>query len=156
MTLVTSNLRYIDVLLNWLISAVVRSKLPADGILVVAMDRQLHVTLLAHGLRSVYIPPRQLFQKDANFSSEFEQVMMVRLAVMRIICHYGYDVHNYDTDAILLKDPRPLYLELGGSDIIGSVGRIPEQLMEEWGITLCIGVVVVKSNERTGKKGWGR
>lgn len=151
--MVTSNIQYQDVLLNWLISAIVRSTLPLRSVLVICMDRPLHILLSYRGIASVYIPTHELLLKEANFTTGFQRVMMLRLAVMRLLNHWGYDAHNYDTDAVLLRDPQPLYDGLGSSDIIGSVGRIPDDLMAEWGITICIGVVIIRSNERTGQEG---
>ena len=151
--MVTSNIQYQDVLLNWLISAIVRSRLPLESVLVVCMDRPLHILLSFRGIPSLYVPTQELLLKEANFTTDFQRVMMLRLAVMRLLSHWGYDVHNYDTDAVLLKDPQPLYDDLESSDIIGSVGRIPDDLMAEWGITICIGVVIIRSSERTGQQG---
>ena len=147
--MVTSNLQYQDVLLNWLISAVVRSGLEVDSVLVIAMERSLQARLAQRGIPSVYVPLFKLLKRDTNFTKEFDKVMMLRLAVMRLINHWGFDVHNYDTDAVLLRDPQPLYDQLITSDIISSVGRIPPDLMAQWGITICIGVVIIRSNQRT-------
>jgi hypothetical protein len=147
--LVTSNTLYQDVLLNWLISATVRSRLELDSILVVAMDGSLDTRLRSHGIPCVYVPLLRLVHKDTNFTKPFEKVMMLRLSVMRIISHWGFDVHNYDTDAVLLRNPQPLYNRFIDSDIIGSVGRIPDHLMMKWGITICIGVVIIRSNHLT-------
>lgn len=150
--LATSNSEYRDVLLNWLISATVRSAIPLSSILVVSLDADLHRLLRWKRIPSVLLPPDSLLSPFAYFSEPFERVMMTRLAVMRLLNHWGFDVANYDTDAVILRDPKPLYETLTGSDIIGSVGKIPVDLVQEWGITICIGVVVIKSSERTGKK----
>lgn len=150
-SLVTSNIQYMDILLNWLISATVRSGMPLGSIIVVSLDRSLHQLLQKKSIPSLYIPPFSLLNPNAYFSVPFERVMMIRLTVMRIINHFGFDVANYDTDAIILKDPRPLYASLAKYEIIGSVGKIPEDLVNEWGITICIGVVVIKASQRTGE-----
>lgn len=143
---VSSNSLYQDVLLNWLISAVLRSGLELESVLVISLDMPLYTRLQMRGIPSVYIPLFKLIRKDTNFTKSFDRVMMLRLAVMRIISHWGFDVHNYDTDAVLLRNPQPLYDRLSRSDIIGSVGRIPEHLMMKWGITICIGVVIIRSS----------
>lgn len=147
--LVTSNSQYQDVLLNWLISAVVRCGLELESVLVLAMDLSLHTRLSHLNIPSVYIPLYHLLRRDTNFTKAFDKVMMFRLAIIRVINHWGFDVHNYDTDAVLLRNPQPLYDHLINSDIIGSVGRIPVDLMNKWGITICIGVVIIRSNPRT-------
>ena len=149
-TLATSNLRYLDVLLNWLISATVRSGIPLVSILIISLDRRVHELLRRKGITSVYILPDALVNPKAAFHEPFEKVMMTRLAVMRILNHWGFDVANYDTDAIILKDPQPLYDGLRGYDIVGSVGKYPYDLADVWGITICIGVVLMRSSEHTG------
>ncbi len=147
--MVTSNFAYTDVLLNWLIAATVRSNIPLSSILVISLSSNLHNFLISKYIPSVYLNPESLLNPDFNFTQEFERVMMVRLSVMRLLNHFGFDVVNYDTDAIILRDPQPLYDELP-ANIIGSVGWIPKDLYEEWGVTLCIGVVVLRSSQETG------
>lgn len=150
-SLVTSNFKYTDVLLNWLIAATVKSEIPIKSILVISLDATIHRLMLAKQFRSILVPPWTLIVKGVNFSQPFEEVMMTRLAVMRIINHFGYDFVMYDSDAVILKDPQPLYDALPHEDIIGSVGKIPYDLAAAWGITICIGVVLVRSSPKTGK-----
>ena len=152
-SLVTSNSKYADVLLNWLIAATVKSKIPTKSILVISLDTTIHRLMLAKQFCSILVPPWTLIAKGVSFSQPFEEVMMTRLAVMRIINHFGYDFVMYDSDAVILKDPQPLYDALPYEDIIGSVGKIPYDLAAEWGITICIGVVLVRSSSKTGKGG---
>ena len=149
-SLVTSNSKYTDVLLNWLISATVKSGIPAESILVISLDKAVHRLMLSKQFCSILVPPRTLIDESVTFSEPFEEVMMTRLAVMRIINHFGYGFVMYDSDAVILKDPQPLYDAVAHEDIIGSVGKIPYDLAAEWGITICIGVVLVRSSPRTG------
>ena len=107
--LVTSNSLYQDVLLNWLISAVVRSKLDLQSVLVISLDVSLHVRLFTRGIPTVFVPLYKMIHRHTNFTKPFDKVMMLRLAVMRLLNHWGFDVHNYDTDAILLRNPQILY-----------------------------------------------
>lgn len=150
--LLTSNHKYLDVLLNWLISAVVRSKVPIHSILTVSMDVTTHQTLRTRGFHSILITPAHLFSHSANFSVPFEHVMMLRLSLLRIINHFGFDVVMVDTDAIMLKDPQELLDAHSDADIVGSVGTIPEDLFMMWNVTICIGFVLVRSSERTGER----
>ena len=150
-SLVTSNSKYADVLLNWLIAATVKSRIPIKSILVISLDATIHRLMLAKQFCSILVPPWTLIAKGTSFSQPFEAVMMTRLAVMRIINHFGYDFVMYDSDAVILKDPQPLYDVLPHENIIGSVGKIPYDLAAEWGITICIGVVLVRSSPKTGK-----
>lgn len=149
-SLVTSNMAYRDVLLNWLISATVRCHISIETILVISLDENLHTFLSKKKVNSVYIPPDSLLDPDARFCVEFERLMIIRLTVLRLLCHWGVDVVNYDTDAILLQDPHPLYSMYERSDIVGSVGVIPDNLYQEWGITICIGVVLFRSSPQLG------
>lgn len=149
--LLTSNYQYLDVLLNWLISAVVRSNVTIQSVLTISMDYSTHSILQAKGFPSVFVAPSNLFIPNFNFSAPFERVMMLRLTLMRIISHFGFDVAMIDTDAIMLKNPQTLFDAQMGIDIIGSMGTIPEDLLSEWPMTICIGVVLVRSSEETGK-----
>ena len=144
--LVSSNSQYQDVLLNWLISAVVRSRLDLKSILVISMDLPLHMRLTNRGIPTVFVPLYRLIRRDTNFTKPFDRVMMLRLSVMSLISHWGFDVHNYDTDAVLLRDPQPLYDHFPAVDIIGSVGKIPTNLWEKWNVTICIGVVIFRAS----------
>lgn len=150
--LLTSNFKYVDVLLNWLISAVVRSGIPIKSILVLSMDSATHGIMERKGFCSILITPSTLFSPRIKFSSPFEGVMMLRLTLMRIINHFGFDVAIYDTDAIMLRDPQEVFDSMSDADIIGSVGTIPQDLFKEWRVTICIGVVMVKSTFRTGEE----
>lgn len=152
-TMVTSNYAYTDVLLNWLIAATVRSKIPLSSILVISMSSNLNHFLRNKHIPSIFLPPESLLNPNFNFTREFDRVMMVRLSVMRLINHFGFDVANYDTDAIILKDPQPLYDKLLEDQVIGSVGWIPTDLYQEWGVTICIGLVLLRSSRKTGQSG---
>ena len=148
--LLTSNFKYIDVLLNWLISAVVRSNVSVHDILIISMDYSTHELLTKKKFHSIFVSPSFIFSHTFNFSQPFDEVMMLRLALMRIINHLGVSVAMFDTDAIMLKNPNLLFARQADADIIGSVGTIPDDLFEEWGVTICIGMVLVKSSEKTG------
>ena len=70
---------------------------------------------------------------------------------MRILNHWGYDVANYDSDALILKNPEPRYNELRDCHLIGSVGHFPQKMNKEWGTAICIGVVMIRASPVTGK-----
>ena len=123
-----------------------RSGLELESILVISMDLPLHTRLCNRGIPSVHVPLFQLINRNTNFTKDFDRVMMLRLAVIRLVSHWGFDIHNYDTDAVLLRDPQPLYNQFPDAHMIGSVGRIPTDLMSKWGITVCIGVVIIRGS----------
>ena len=152
-TLVVANHAYQDVLLNWLISAVVVAKPPIENILVVALDKQLYELLQKRQVPSSYasisVPLFSILNMKHSFSRNFETTMMIRLGFMRLINRLGFDCAMYDIDAVILKNPQPLY-EKDKSDIIGSRGKFPTPLMRKWKVTICIGAVLIRSNTRTG------
>ena len=152
LTMVTSNLQYRDVLLNWLISAVIRGKIPLENILVISMDESVHRILQPKGVKSVLVTPRSFLTEAVRGMGTFPEVMMTRLGIIRLLNHWGFDVINYDTDAILLRDPQPIFDRLSKSGIIGTFGKFPQNLKQEWGITLCTAVLAVRSSQQTGKK----
>ena len=153
-TLVSSDYKYREVLLNWLISALVRVDTPLSNVLVLSLDPSLHTLLRGRGFACIHIPPESLCPAlTANLTSHvaFKQVHVLRLTVMRFLNHWGFDVANYDTDAIIMKNPEPLYYQkYGGSDFIGSYGHFPHEMQREWGLAVCIGVVMIKSTIHTG------
>ena len=154
-TLVSSDYKYREVLLNWLISALVRVDRPLSNILVLSLDPSLHTLLQDRGFACIHVPPESLLNPVLSASLTrhiaFTQVHVLRLTVMRFLNHWGFDVANYDTDAIIMKNPELLYYKQHQrSDFIGSYGHFPQQLQREWGIAVCIGVVMIKSSVRTG------
>ena len=148
-TLVIANRAYEDILLNWLISATITTVPPIKNILVVAMDEGLHYRLRQRGIPSIYAAAVSLFEHRHRFRRYFEIVMMTRLLFMRIVNRLGFDCAMYDIDAIILKNPKPLY-DTYATDIVGSRGALPKLLLKKWFVTICIGVVLIRSNERTG------
>ena len=148
-TLVVANHDYQDVLLNWLISAMVVAKPSIKNILVVALDKQLYELLQKRQVPSILVPSSSILNTKHRFSQYFETIMMIRLGFMRLINRLGFDCAMYDIDAVILKNPQPLY-EKDKSDIIGSRGRFPTPFLEKWNLTICIGAVLIRSNGRTG------
>ena len=149
-TLVIANNAYRDVLLNWLISAKIISKPPIQNVLVVALDSTLYRLLQSKDIPSILAPFSTVLNRKHRFRRFFELIMMMRLGFMRLINRLGYDCAMYDIDAIILKNPQPLYDKWGGVDIVGSRGELPRQLWRRWGVAICIGAVFIRSNTRTG------
>ena len=155
-TIVSSDYSYREVLLNWLISAHVRVDRPLSNVLVLSLDASLYTLLKDRGVACIHIPPHSLLSSAliAGLTKHigFTQSQVSRLTVTRFIIHWGFDVALYDTDAIILKNPELLYYkQYGDSDIIGTYGHFPQQIMHEWGIAICIGVAMFKSTTHTGK-----
>eukprot|EP00731_Ephydatia_muelleri_P031958 Em0023g465a len=149
-SVVLANARYEEVVVNWL-AAAAHARPPLQDVIVVALDRELHSFLLSKEINVVYLPIVSMIDMSYKFPKSFSSIMMLRLGVMRIINHLGYHVAMYDADAIVLRNPQPLFDAHPDADIISSSGEFPQFLLEQWNVnsTLCIGAVLVKSNERT-------
>ena len=150
-TLVIANDAYRDVLLNWLISALIMSHPPIDNILVVCLDTKLYNLLQSRDIPSILAPFSSVLNTKHHFRRYFELIMMMRLGFMCIINRLGYDCAMYDIDAIILKNPQPLYDKWDSMDIVGSRGELPRELWRRWGVSICIGAVFIRSNARTGQ-----
>ena len=154
-TLVSSDYGYREVLLNWLVSAMIRVAKSLSNILVLSLDASLYHHLVNKGISCVHISPEALLRLSLKLPvghTAFTQVHIMRLTVMRLINHWGFDVANYDTDALILKNPEHLYYtgSLTDRDFIGSYGHFPLQQLKEWGVAVCIGVVFIRSTPQTG------
>ena len=150
-TLVVANKAYEEILLNWLISAtIVARPHPIENIIVVCLDEGLWKELNVRDIPSIYVPYSSVLNKKHKFHRYFEMIMMIRLGFMRLINRLGYDVAMYDIDAIILKNPQLLY-DKYPTDIVGSRGALPKKLMRMWHVTICIGAVFIRSNDKTGE-----
>ena len=157
-TIVSSDYSYREILLNWLISALVQVDRPLSNVLVLSLDSSLHALLQGKGFACIHVPPEQLLRSVVinrlalTGHVAFTQVHILRLTVMRLVNHWGFDVANYDTDAIILKNPEPLYYkQYQDSDFIGSYGHSPVDIKQEWGIAICIGAMMTRTSNNTGK-----
>ena len=150
-SLVTANQEHQDVVLNWLISAYTVASPPLKNILVLTLDKPLHDLLQARGIATMHISPGMIIEPSAGITRAFSQVHIVRLTVVRLINHYGYDLVNYDSDAILLKNPQIYFEKHKHADMIGTFGKGPMGLFKEWGVTLNTGVLLFRSNQAIGK-----
>ncbi len=71
---------------------------------------------------------------------------------MRLLNYWGYDVANFDSDAILLKNPLPLFYseEYASSDVIGTFGgSLSGALHNKWGVVVCMVVIFLRSTKQT-------
>ncbi len=91
-------------LLNWLISAQVVAVPPLENILVVCFDASLHDLLNRKRIDSIYVPYSSILKTTHGLG--IGKVWMTRMAVIRLINHLGFDVQQFDTDAIILRNPQ--------------------------------------------------
>ena len=144
-----SNYEYQSSLLNWLVHALVQ--LEVKNVLILSMDRDMHDLLQAKDISSLYVPHQDLSRVQENsWNTGLLRVEVARLVVMRLLNSWGYDVLNYDNDAFILKNPQELFDLYPDSHVIGSESFMPTQLHAKWGVTLCMGTVLIRASPETG------
>ena len=150
-SVVTSSVEHTVVLLNWLIAAQLLASPPIHNILVLTLDKGLKELLQYRGFSSLYVNPDWVIDSKAKVTRVFSQVHIVRMAVIRLINNYGFDLVNYDCDAITLKNPQVIFDSHKETDLIGTFGKGPNYLFKKWGVTLNTGVMLLRANSRIGK-----
>ena len=150
-SLVTASVEHQDVLLNWLIAAILVATPPLQNVLILTLDKSVYNLVSGRNISSLYIHEDMVIHPAANVTRRFSQVHVVRLSVLRLMNHYGFSVVNYDCDAIVLRNPQPIFDGHKDADIIGTFGKGPGQLYEKWGITLNTGVMLLRSSAKLGK-----
>ncbi len=150
LNLVASNGQFRSILLNWLISSLVKLPRPLDNVLVIALDSDLHTLLEERGVPSVYVDNTTVVSMDTEMQTRYSHIWITRTTVYRLISHWGYDIAVFDSDAILLQNPTQLFDTYKDVDMIGSAGSYPFLLGEKWGVTFCMGVALFRHTHRTG------
>ena len=145
--LLFSTYSYLNITLNWLIAAKVRCKPPVTNVIVVCYDMRTQNFLMEREIPSVFINPNTLLPgRKGKFT------FATRLIVMMIVTFWGYDVVQYDADALILKNPRELFARHPDSDIVASAARgWPPAVVKKWGFVACMGVVLFRSTPKIGK-----
>jgi len=149
-TIVTSDSHYEDALLNWLIMSTVTLEDPIKNTLILSLDSSLHQILQNKSIKSLHILPSPLAVVEPNRFRPLKQVEVVRLTAMRLLNYWGFDVANYDSDAMIVKNPQPIYDRYSDQDVIGSAGYFPPEIHRKWGVTLCMGAVMIRATKQTG------
>ena len=145
------NWKFVEPFLNWMISAKVIINHPLQNVVVFALDQQLHKLVLDRKIAvSFLVKPWSILLPNLLISPR-EQFWVVRATMFRLLNFWGYDVLNFDSDALVLKNPQAIFDEHPDSDVVASVGGYPMELNKLWGITLCMGVVLLRSTPRIGK-----
>lgn len=153
--MIAANSNFTEPLLNWLIAARVKLDRPLRDVIVLCLDSSLHQLLTRRGIPALLVVPESVmrtseFPKSYHRHNRFYQTRMI---VMRLVNHWGFHVANYDTDAILLRNPEPIYDSPENADIdifAGFAISFPPQLHRKWGATVCNGAWMVRSNPETG------
>ena len=148
-TVVVSNSNYTLSLLNWLVAALVRTSPPLKNVIVISFDETLQALLDKKEIVSVYVNPETIIRGRMHTRSS--HIWIARCTVYRLLNHWGYDVVAYDTDAIVLKNLQDILDTHAESDVVASAGIYPFKLGAKWGMTLCMGVILIRSTRSTGE-----
>ena len=148
----TSNILYRSSLLNWLAHALIRlGDNSLKNVLVLSMDKEIHSLLQAKNIPSLFVTHKDLSRvRDGTKGTGIVRAEIARLIVMRLVNSWGYDVINYDNDAFVLKNPQEVFDLYPDSHVIGSESFMPYELHDKWGVTLCMGVVLIRASPETG------
>ena len=149
--MVTANYLFLDILLNWLAAAQHNAQMNIETVLILSMDSSLHEVLSHRGVTSILVNRNDVIRPSAKLPTRYSHFWIIRCTVTRLLNYWGFHVAMFDVDAVILKDPRPLFQKYIGSDIVGSQGKYPFELHRKWGVTLCMGVVLFRSTSSTGK-----
>ena len=148
--------------LNWVTAALVNMDPPLHNVLVLSLDRKLchfltnrdlPVTCIAVSVESLLSLQRSGGGGGRGRKKErmWKMGMMVRLPFIRLISYWGYDVASYDSDAVLLINPRSLYDESPNVHLFSSAGTFPLITSQRWGFTLCAGALFFRASPEVGK-----
>lgn len=156
-SVVTSNYKYREVLLNWLISAKTRLKPPLSSVIALSLDKETCSLLKKSNIPCVFAPTDAFFTKHEDIAvleggATFTEILVLRVTAIRLMNHWGYNVANYDTDAVILRNPDSLYSKYKDSDMVASYGIFPFELKEKWGATMCGGVFMIRSTPHSGEQ----
>ena len=154
--LVFSDYKHRMLVLNWIVAATVKLKPPLQNVLVVSLQRPL-CDFLANStyltdtpkITCIIVPLDKVVSLKGGDS--WVAAVMVRPVVIRLMNYWGYDVTNYDSDAVVLKNPQEVY-ERNPQDIVSSATAWPDFQAKPWGFTLCSGVILYRASPGTGKE----
>ena len=151
-SMVFGDSQHTNLVLNWIIAALLRLEPPLHNVMVISLDRLLCDTLTAKKLplTCIVVSVECVFVSSSQ-RGDWRKRMMVRQPVLRLITYWGYDVAAYDSDAVLLRNPQPLYEERPHMSVLASAGTYPRQLARKWGFALCAGTLILRSSPSTGK-----
>lgn len=151
--MVTCSMSYVDLLLNWLVALQRNTNIPPTEVLVVSVDEELHAMLKQRALSSVLIKSETMMRSNISYRSHntpFVHIRVMRLALWRLLNHWGYNVINVDVDAVPLRDLRELFASYPEADMVAQQG-FPGWRYKDFGATMCTGAVLYRSSIAMGK-----
>ena len=120
-----------------------------EHVLVLALDKEVHFLLAQRTIPCIHVPSTSVLKRKLMGVSS---VWMTRLAVFRLINHWGYDVLQLDNDAIPLRNPHTLLDSYVDYDVVSSRGRMPFELSRgPWKFTVCMGAILLRGTQGMGK-----
>ena len=151
-SVVTANMEHELLVINWLISVFVVADKPLDNVLVLSLSKTLYDVLHKKSIPVIFVDPKTVINDYGStiIRTGFSQVHIVRLTFFRLVNHWGFDLVWYDSDAIVLKNPQPLFDKYPDAGLIGSEGKGPRSLASVWGRTICTGVLLMRSSRNMG------
>eukprot|EP01006_Ploeotia_vitrea_P033705 TRINITY_DN65621_c8_g4_i1.p1 TRINITY_DN65621_c8_g4~~TRINITY_DN65621_c8_g4_i1.p1 ORF type:complete len:510 (+),score=43.39 TRINITY_DN65621_c8_g4_i1:112-1641(+) len=140
------NLRYADVMLNWLIAI---NKINVTNFIIVSLDKETAVWLQERGIATFTIS-----------LTDFDALWFVRMLVFRNIAELGITFIASDTDAIWMKDPQPIFFNNNnnknhtGSTPFSFVGHHHDHDHHDDGSTTTAGGSSINSTRSTNIHTW--
>ena len=153
--LVAADEYFKSALINWLIFSLVLQENPVKNLLILTYDPSICSFIKKRQLTDcLHVPPATLTAPDLYDHRKYGglyPLLVVRVVIMRVLNRLGYDVANFDSDAILLRNPIPVFEEYPDSDVIGTYGGgLPGNLLKKWGVVVCMGAIFLRSTKSTG------
>ena len=154
-SLVVADGKCIELLLNWLIVAMVRLSDPLHNVVVLGLDEEVCEMLKPRRITCVFSDPDSFMRTGyVNWFVKFLPVYtapQTRLMVARLVNYWGYSFASYDTDALVIRNPQVLYDAYSDADVVaGAAMHWPEWATQLWGFSMCLGAFMMRSGEATG------
>ena len=145
---------YFSTLLNWLVHTKLHAPSLMRHLLVVCLDEESHKVLSDKGIVSSVVTVDNIIKSLSDIEGTlFHARVVVRLTVLRLLNYWGYDVLQMDIDALLMNNIQSVFDHFNDVDIITSTSMkncIPKTAHRAWGFCMCIGAVLIRSNDNTG------
>eukprot|EP01038_Epipyxis_sp_PR26KG_P011232 gene11232-15072_t len=138
--MMTCSHSYLSVFMNWLIfyNRICEDVSP---LYIICLDQETDLLLPSYGLKC-----SQRYFMSINNKSEVH-LWTLRVNIAFQLLKNKTDVFMVDSDAILMKNPFPLFNRFPLATVISSRASMPFHISNQIGATLCMGFIYIKSNE---------
>ena len=154
--LVVADKKCVDLLLNWLIASLVRLSEPLRNVVVLGLDQEVCKLIKPRNISCIHSNPMTFMRSQMSKDFRFQPVYsapQTRLLVARLVSYWRYSFASYDTDALVLRNPQPLYERYRDVNVIaGASVHWPQWAGELWGFSMCLGAFMIRSSPETGKE----